>query len=298
MPLKSLNLNLKPLIKKLENSLKRGATQELLTSTFRSVFKGRGLDFDRFRVYSPSDDAKDIDGKASLKAQDLLVRVLAEERNIDVVFLMDVSNSMVFASGAKLKCEYAAEMVAVLSFAMIEAGDRVGLVLFTDKIVKEVVENTGMNQFYKITRALSDPNLYGGDINLDVVMKITTKIFKNGTNIFLISDFIGMNDKWKMNLEIMARKFDMIGLMVRDKRDNTLEGTSGQFVVGDPFSGEDLLVDVSMAREKYGELAKQQIAEIEEKFKHVGSDFLMLDTDEEFLHPIIKLLNMRKLRWR
>jgi uncharacterized protein (DUF58 family) len=76
MPIKSLNLNLKPLIKKLEVSLKRGYTEENITSTFRSVFRGKGLEFDRFRVYSPADDAKEIDWKASLKAQDLLVRVL------------------------------------------------------------------------------------------------------------------------------------------------------------------------------------------------------------------------------
>jgi uncharacterized protein (DUF58 family) len=174
----------------------------------------------------------------------------------------------------------------------------VGVVMFTDKIVKQVVENTGMNQFYRITRALSNPDLYGGNVNLEAVMKFTTKILKNGTIVFLISDFIGLNERWKTSLEIMARKFDLIGLMVRDKRDNTLEGASGQFVVGDPFSGEDLLVDVDMVKKKYGEMAKLQTQEIEEKFKHVGSDFLMLQTDEEFLHPIIKLLNMRKMRWR
>ena len=298
MPLKSLNINLKPLIKKLEISLKRGYTQDAVTSTFRSVFRGRGLEFDRFRVYSPSDDAREIDWKASLKAQDLLVRVLTEERNIDVMFLMEVGNSMIFASGEKLKCEYAAELVATLSFGMIEAGNKVGLVMFTDRVVKHIVGNTGMAHFYRLTKTLSDPALYTGDFDMDMIMRYSTRIFKNGTIVFIISDFIGLSEGWRTNLEIMAKKFDVIGVMVRDRRDNSLEGASGQFVLGNPYTGDDLLVDVELVKKKYAQFAELQIKEIENVFKHVGADFIMLETDLDFVHPIVKLLNMRKQRWR
>jgi uncharacterized protein (DUF58 family) len=298
MPLKSLNLNLKPLIKKLEMSLKRGYTQETVTSTFKSVFRGKGLEFDRFRVYNPSDDAKEIDWKASLKAQDLLVRVLTEEREINIVFLLNVSNSMVFTSGEKLKCEYAAEMIATLAFAMIDAGDNVSLVMFTDKVVKEIRGNTGMNQFYRITRALSDPLLYGGDYDLDAAMSYTTKIFKNGSIVFIVSDFIGLSQEWFNHLQVMARKFDVIGMMVRDKRDNSLEGTSGQFVLGNPYNADDMLVDVGTIKESYGRFAREQIEEIGGRFKKVGADFVQIETEKEFIHPIMKLFRLRQQRWR
>lgn len=298
MQLKSLNLNLKPLIKKLEMSLKRGYTQEVVTSTFKSVFRGKGLEFDRFRVYSPSDDAKAIDWKASLKAQDLLVRVLTEERQISIVFLLNVSNSMIFTSGDKLKCEYAAELVSTLAFAMIDAGDNVSLIMFTDRIVKEIPGNSGMNQFYKITKALSNPDLYGGDYSLDAAIRYATKVFKNGTIVFMISDFIGMNPSMHTSLEIMSKKFDLIGIMVRDKRDNSMEGASGQYVLGNPYTGDDLLVDVGSIKEAYNRYAKEQVTEVENTFKRVGADFLHVETDNEFIHPIIKLFRLRQQRWR
>ncbi len=298
MPLQSLNLNLKPLIKKLEMSLKRGYTQETITSTFKSVFRGKGLEFDRFRVYSPSDDAREIDWKVSLKAQDLLVRVLTEERQISIVFMVNVSNSMIFSSGDKLKCEYAAELVSSLAFAMIDAGDNVSLIMFTDRIVKEIPGNSGMNQFYRITKALSDPSLYGGDYDLDAAMRYSTKVFKNGSIVFLVSDFIGLGQEWMSHLEIMSRKFDLIGLMVRDKRDNSLEGAAGQYVLGNPYTGDDLLVDVKTIKESYGRYAKEQIAGIEGNFKKVGADFLHLETDKEFINPIIRLFRMRQHRWK
>lgn len=298
MPLKSLNLNLKPLIKKLEMSLKRGYTQEAVTSTYKSVFRGKGLEFDRFRVYSPSDDAKEIDWKASLKAQDLLVRVLTEERQINIAFLVDVSNSMIFASGEKLKCEYAAELVSTLAFAMIEGGDNVSLIMFTDRVVKEVRSKTGMNQFYRITKALSDPSNYGGNYDLDMVIRYATKLFKNGTIVFLVSDFIGLGPEWFSHLEIMSRKFDVMGVMIRDKRDNSLEGTSGQFLLSDPYTGEDLLIDVATIKGSYGKIAKEQVDGIETGFKHVGMDFIHLETHKEFIHPMTKLFKMRQQRWR
>src|SRR4030042_7182109 len=157
MRVKELRLNLKPLIKKLEVGLKRGQTEETLTSSFKSVFKGRGLEFEGFRVYTADDDAKEIDWKASLRAQELLIRVLTEERNIHVFFLLDVSDSMIFSSTDKLKCEYASEFIATIGYGVIEGGDSVGLCMFNDKVVQLIPGNIGMNQFYKVTKNLSDP---------------------------------------------------------------------------------------------------------------------------------------------
>jgi uncharacterized protein (DUF58 family) len=297
MKINSLNLNLAPLIKKLEVSLKKGS-QETITASFKSVFRGKGLEFDRFRVYTTQDDAKEIDWKASLRAQELMVKVLTEERNVNIVFLVDVSNSMIFTSGTQMKCEYAAELVATLSYALIEGGDKVGLIMFTDKIVKHLRSNGGMNQFYKITKYLSEPSLYGGDYDPVYAMRYITEIIKQGSIVFFVSDFIGIEGNWKTSLDIMAHKFDMVGIMVRDHRDNSLDDCEGQFVVGDPYSGDDILIDVSTIREPYNENAKQQIADIQNLFRRVGADLLVLETNEEFVHPILKLFNRRKMTWR
>ncbi len=298
MRVKELRLNLKPLIKKLEIGLKRGQSEETLTSSFKSVFKGRGLEFEGFRVYTADDDAKEIDWKASLRAQELLIRVLTEERNIHVFFLLDVSDSMIFSSTDKLKCEYAAEFIATLAYGVIEAGDSVGLCIFNDKVVQLIQGNIGMNQFYKVTKNLSDPKHYGGGFDLNFILKYATSFLKRNTVVFIVSDFIGLKPGWKQHLEIMSKKFELVGIMIRDPRDNKLPKDAGQFVLGDPYSNADILVDVKLIKDKYEEYANQQIAEVKNAFQDLGADFLLVNTDESFVYPILELFNRRKQRWR
>ena len=298
MRVKELRLNLKPLIKKLEVGLKRGYSEETLTSSFKSVFKGRGLEFEGFRVYTPADDARGIDWKASLRAQELLIRVLTEERNIHVFFILDVSDSMIFASTDKLKCEYAAELIATISYGVIEASDSVGLCMFTDKVVQLIPGNIGMNQFYKVTKSLSNPKLYGGKFDLNFVLRYVTSFLKRNTVVFIVSDFIGLKPGWKQHLEIMSKKFEVVGVMIRDPRDNKLPKDAGQFVLGDPYSDADILVDVRLIKDKYEQYTKQQIEEVKNTFTDLGADILLLQTDESFVYPILELFNRRKQRWR
>ena len=137
--MKEIKLNLKPLIKELDTQLKKGLSHEPMAGDYRSVFKGRGLEFEGYRDYNPEDDATMIDWKATLRAKRLVVRELREERNLSVLFLFDVSNSMLYASTEKLKCEYAAELIATLSYAIREVGDAVGLVMFNDKIPEKIL---------------------------------------------------------------------------------------------------------------------------------------------------------------
>lgn len=298
MKVKELRLNLKPLIKKLEVGLKSGQTEETLTASFKSVFKGRGLEFEGFRTYTPDDDAKEIDWKASLRAQHLLIRVLTEERNIHVFFIIDVSDSMIFTSVDKLKAEYAAELVATIAYGVIEAGDSIGLCMFTDKVVKLIPGNIGMNQFYSVTRSLSDPNNYGGNYDLNFVLRYATNFLRRNTVVFLISDFIGLKPGWKKHLEIMSKKYELVGIMIRDPRDNRLPKDVGQFVLGDPYSDSDILVDINLIRKKYEKYAKEQIEVIHTHFTDLGSDFLMLETNKNFVFPILELFNKRQRLWR
>lgn len=298
MKIKELRLNLKPLIKKLEVGLKSGYTEETLTSSFKSVFKGRGLEFEGFRTYTSADDAKEIDWKASLRTQQLLIRVLTEERNIHVFFMLDISDSMIFTSTDKLKCEYAAELVATMAYGVIESGDSVGLCMFNDKITKMIPGNIGMNQFYNVTRSLSDPKLYGGNFDINYAMKYSTNFLKRNTIVFIVSDFIGMTPGWIRHLEIMSKKFEVVGIMIRDPRDNLIPKDAGQFVLGDPYSDADILVDTELIREKYSYYAEQKIDEIKQTFKDLGADLLYLNTTQSFIYPILQLFNQRKKRWR
>ncbi|MBW2970691.1 DUF58 domain-containing protein [Candidatus Woesearchaeota archaeon] len=293
MEIKYLNIDFKPLIKKLEIGLQREYTTEAFSSSWKSVFRGRGLEFDSYRTYVPTDDAKEIDWKASLRSNELLIRVLTEERNVNVFIMMDVSNSMIFTSTEKLKCEYAAEISATIAYAALGAGDSVGLCMFTDKISKLVPSNIGRKQFYMISRALANPKLYGGNYDLNMAITNALNLLSRGTIVFIVSDFIGLPEDWEDLLGTMTRKFEVIGIMVQDPRDVVLPPKSGQYVLSDPFSDHDILVDPSALREVYEELSRKRNEEIQNAFKKKGASFMAIHTDENYVFPLIKLMMQR-----
>lgn len=293
--MKEIRLNLTPLIKKLEVSLKKGETQEYISSAYRSKFKGRGLEFEGFRAYLPGmDDAKRIDWKSSLRTRDLLIRVHREERNLNIFILFDVSDTMLYTSTEKLKCEYAAELVATLSYGMLNVGDKVGICMFNNKIVKMVPAGAGMRHFYFITRTLSDPKNYGGRFNLSNALKFASGYLPQGGILFIVSDFLGLEKGWKRFLSMTALKYDLTAFIIRDPRDMTMPDVGGQIVVADPLSDNELLIDADSVRDDYETVTTEQLIELTEQFTQTNSDYIVLFTDTEFFYPVLKFFERRR----
>ena len=293
--MEELKLNLKPLIKRLEVSTKKGFTG-ILTGSYKSTFKGKGLDFEGYRNYNVGDDASMIDWKATLRSQDLLIKILVEERNVNVVFLVDVSSSMSFASVEKLKNEYAAELVASMSFAAIQAGDSVGLVMFTDKIVKFLPPAMGSRQYFMIIKSLSDPKLYDGKFDFTKIIGNLMSSIKKGAIVIIVSDFIGLSGDWENYLRAASERFEIIGVMIRDPRDYEIPAGVGQIVISDPYSEKEVLIDTAAVKEDYESVVKEQVKHIKETFINSKSEFLELRTDKPFLHDIIMFFLMRTKR--
>jgi uncharacterized protein (DUF58 family) len=295
--MEELNINLKPLISRLEIYTKKGLVG-MLTGSYKSTFKGKGFDFEGYRDYDTNDDASMIDWKASLRSQEILVKVLTEERNVNVVFFVDVSSSMSFASIDKLKNEYAAELIASMAFAATRAGDSVGLVMFNEKIVKHIPPNMGVKQYFVITKALSDPKLYDGKIDFIKSIKQISSSLKRGTILIIVSDFIGFKGEWKEYLKSISSKFEIIGMMVRDPRDYEIPPGVGQIVLSDPYSDKEILIDTEEIKERYEEEVKKQVKEIKKTFVESKSDFLELRTDRPFLYELVRFFLMRKKKAR
>jgi uncharacterized protein (DUF58 family) len=293
--MEELKLNLKPLIKRLEVSTKKGFTG-ILTGSYKSTFKGKGLDFEGYRDYAVGDDANLIDWKATLRSQDLLVKILVEERNVNVVFLVDVSSSMSFTSVEKLKNEYAAELVASMSFAAIRAGDSVGLMMFTDSMVKFLPPTMGNRQYFMMIKALSNPRLYDGKFDFIKIIKDLMGSIKRGAIVIIVSDFIGLGKDWEKYLRAASEKFEIIGVMVRDPRDYEMPADVGQVVISDPYSEKEVLIDTAAIKERYELAVKEQVKHIKETFINSKSEFLELRTDKPFLHDIINFFLMRTKR--
>ena len=153
---RSLNIDLAGCI----SSFEAAALEfELKTKIYRILFRGRGLEFMQFRAYAPEDDASLIDWKASVRAQRPLVRSYKEEKDLRIVFLVDMSDSMVFGSTEKLKCEYAAEVALAFAHLILSSGDKVGFILFNERVFHYSLPRGGMQQFYYFLHCLSSHHL-------------------------------------------------------------------------------------------------------------------------------------------
>lgn len=260
---------------------------------YKSVFKGRGLEFEDYRQYTPNDDASLIDWKASVKSNQLYIREFAEERNLNVYFLIDVSSSMVYGSASKLKMEYAGELAAALSYVVLNAGDSIGFALFNDKIVKNVPPITGLVQYHNLVSALVNPDFYGGRYNLDEALKFILAFLKQASIVIIISDFIGLKNDWEKYIRMVSKKFDLIGIMVKDPNDKILPEYNGQVVLEDPFSDRQILVSPQSIKEAYRTYMLKQAQRIENTFLDAGADFIELSTDRPFIKPLTSLFTKR-----
>jgi uncharacterized protein (DUF58 family) len=293
-----LKLNLKPLIKKLELSTRRTTSAELV-GEYRTVYKGRGLDFEGYRIYSPTeDDASFIDWKASLRSNDLMVKILQEERFLKVHILFDVSNSMLFSSHDKLKCEYAAELIASLSFVILHAGDSVGLTMFNDKIVRNIPVNLGAKQYYLLIQALSNPANYGGQFDIVHILRNVLNTIRSQTSIIIVSDFIGMPTEFETMIKLLAITCDISGIMIRDPVDNELPTERKQILLEDPYSNAKIMIDPKVIKEDYDKKSKEERLYIQGIFKKTRSGVIDLNTKHDFVIPIIRFFQERKRRWK
>lgn len=289
MPIKELNLNLRPLIKKFEAFLKKNTYGEL-TGSYVTAIKGKGLEFEGFRPYSINDDASTIDWKATLRSQETLVKKYVEERNVNVFFLFDVSNSMLFASTDKLKAEYSAEIISSLCFAILQAGDYAGMAMFTDTIVKLVPLMMGSRQYYILTRQLSNPQLYGGSFDLSYALKFTNDYLRPNSLLIIVSDFLGISGDWEKHLTIASQKFEVLPIIIRDPHDLSLPSDVGQVVIVDPYSDQQMVIDPNSVKEEFEKRAAEQNRHLRDTFKRYHVPLLELSTTQSFVNPVMRYL--------
>ena len=247
-----------------------------VVGNYKSVFKGRGLEFLDYRHYTPNDDAGAIDWKASVRSKELLVKEFAEERNLNVFFLIDVSSSMIYSSIEMLKIEYSAELIATLSYVILEAGDSISFAFFNDKIVRHEPPASGLKQYYKLVNVLLNPRYYGGACDLNEALKFTISFSKESSIVIIVSDFIGLKNDWKQYLRLVGKKYDLIGIMIRDPRDETMPEYDGQVVFGDSFSDKQLTVNVDSIKDEYEKFVAAREKEIATAFSGSKSNFIKL----------------------
>jgi uncharacterized protein (DUF58 family) len=261
---------------------------------YKILFRGKGLEFEAFRDFSPDDDASDIDWKTSSRARKLVVKQYKEERDLKVFFLIDVGNSMIFGSQKKLKCEFVAELVAAFTKLIMESNDRVGFFLFNNNVVHFIPPKIGERHFQFLVDLLTKASTYGGVTNIDNALDFAMRYLNRSINsVILISDFLKISGETEKRINLLSNQFETVIIRVRDPLDFTLPNVEGELALENPLTGEQVIINPKIAKADYERYAKEQAEVVESIFKKSQADSLDLVTDKSFAVPLAMFLKER-----
>ncbi|HEX6852393.1 MAG TPA: DUF58 domain-containing protein [Candidatus Polarisedimenticolaceae bacterium] len=273
----------------------RRLVEESLAGSYHSVFKGRGMEFAEVREYEPGDDVRTIDWNVSARMGHPFVKKFSEERELTVVLAVDASGSERFGTGPSTKLRVAAEIGALVAFSAIRNNDRVGLLLFTDRVETFVPPRKGREHGLRVLRDLLafEPKGRGTSIAsaLDTLRRAVTK----RAVVFLLSDF--QDPEFERTLRVVARKHDVVAIAVDDPRELALPDV-GLLAVEDPETGTPLLLDTgsSRVRAAYAARAAGRKRASREALARTGVDVLELSTAEPVERPLVRFFRERARR--
>ena len=225
----------------------RGLVNDLFGGEYHSVFKGRGMSFSEVREYYPGDDIRLIDWNVTARSSLPHVKIFEEERELTVYLIIDISKSGDFGTLDKYKNEIAAEIAAVLGFSAIKNNDKVGLIMFTDKIEKYVPPKKGKSHVLRVVRELLYHKPKDQKTSIQNALDFLLKVTKRRSVVFLISDYID-NGYWK-SLKIANRKHDLIGIKISDIAESIMPNL-GLLKVHDPETNNEFWIDTGSETER------------------------------------------------
>ncbi len=273
----------------------RRLVADVFSGEYHSVFKGRGIEFTEVREYLPGDDIRSIDWNVTARTGHPYVKKFEEERELSIMFVVDASGSGAFGSVKRFKAELAAEMCAVLAFSATRNNDRVGLVMFSDRIEKVVPPQKGRRHVLRVVRELlySEPEGTGTDIPM--ALDYLANIVRRHAIVFLVSDF--QTGGFDRALAVANRRYDLIAIDVSDPRERELPRV-GLVELEDAETGERVVVDTGDRRfvERFAREIERERAEKERTFRRLGVDRIAVSTDKPYVEPLERFFRMRARR--
>ena len=267
---------------------------EQLAGDYHSSFKGQGVEFDEVRPYTVGDDVRTIDWNVTARTGLPYIKRFSEERELTILFLVDVSGSQSYGSVKRSKMELAAEVTALLALTAIRNQDKIGLILFSDKIVKYIPPRKGRDSVMRLVREVlaAEEGAQGGT-DFEAALKFLNGVQKRKAVVFLVSDFFGI-DKGESLLRAAARHHDLICVSVADPAESELPDV-GLVELEDPETGELKLVDTSSAavRQAFAAQASAEGDELTRFFRRNHIDTLPVSTDRPYIHEVRTLFKKR-----
>jgi uncharacterized protein (DUF58 family) len=274
----------------------RGVVNDVFSGEYHSVFKGRGMEFSEVREYNFGDDIRNIDWNVTARFGHPYIKIFEEERELTVMLLVDMSGSLVFGSVEKTKQQIAAELSAILAFSALKNNDKVGLILFTDRIEKFVPPRKGKSHSLRIIREVLSFEPQGKATNIRQALEYFNHTIKKKAIVFLISDYIdGGYDKI---LRIVGKKHDLIGIVLRDPREKSLP-KAGLIKFSDAETGEIRYLDTSdnIVQKSILEENKQWTEYRRQLFLTSRLDSIDIETSGSYIKPLVDFFKLREKRW-
>ena len=273
-----------------------------LSGDYHSSFKGQGVEFDEVRPYTPGDDVRTIDWNVTARTGMPFIKRFSEERELTILFLVDVSGSQSYGSQRRSKMELAAEVTALLALTAIRNQDKIGLVLFSDKIVKYIPPRKGRDSVMRLVReVLAAEDGAEGATDISEALRFLNGVQKRRAVVFLVSDFISSGTareegkgSFERLLRATAHHHDLVCVPVSDPAERTLPDV-GLVEIEDPETGELLMVDTSSAkvRREFSEKALEEESRLSRMFLKSGIETLYISTDKPYIDGVRALFKRR-----
>ena len=275
----------------------RGLSNDIFAGHYHSAFKGRGMAFSEVREYRVGDDVRDIDWNVTARSRSPHIKVYEEERELTMMLLVDVSGSRMFGTADKLKKNVITEIAAVLAFSATENNDKVGCILFSDRIEKFIPPKKGRSHILMIIRELIEFVPQHGGTALSEPFRYLTNVLKKRCTAFVLSDFMEPEEdrkRFEDALKIASGKHDIVGIRVYDRRDAELPDV-GIREVQDAETGRKMWIDTSLAalRDHYRGEWERLSRETASVLNRSRVDNVSVATDEDYVKALIKLFNRR-----
>ncbi len=272
---------------------------DVLAGEYSSVFKGRGMEFDEVRLYVPGDEIRSIDWNVTARTGLPHVKRFVEERELTVVLVVDLSQSGRFGSATQLKSDVAAEICALLAFSAIRNHDKVGLILFTDRVEKYVPPKKGKKHVLRVIRELVNFQPRGGETDIGGALEYLSRVVRRRAVVFLVSDFLAEPESYERALKLAGRRHDLITVSIADRREVELPSL-GLLELEDIETGESLLVDSGSLAIRTGYRTKGEAALDTRRnlLRRIDVDQIAVQTDRPYIDSILKFFKMRERRLR
>jgi uncharacterized protein (DUF58 family) len=278
-------------VRKIEIKTRR-LSDHIFGGEYHSTFKGRGMTFSEVRQYQFGDDVRNIDWNVTARYNEPFVKVFEEERELTMMLMVDISGSELFGTEMQFKSEVVTEIAATLAFSATQNNDKIGLILFSDKVELYIPPKKGRSHVLRIIRELIEFEPESKQTNLVEALKFMQNVMKKKAIVFVLSDFIA--DDYHQTMKIVSGKHDVTGIRVFDKREEDIPNL-GMVQMQDEETGELMLVNTSSkkVRLNYGKFYQEKVTYFKESFTKSGAGTIDCRVDESYVKKLLGYFKRR-----